>query len=472
MRRRLVSGLMVMATVVAGAAGARGTQASVSSGPGSQLWVARYKGPSIGGDAYSVAVSPGGRTVFVTGHSAGTDGDVDYATVACNAVTGARLWAARYDGPGHAWNAASTVAVSPGGGSVFVTGVSQGKSSGLDYATVAYNAATGAQLWVKRYNGPGNGDDGATAMEVSPSGKSVFVTGYSQGKSTGLDYATVAYNAATGAQLWVARYTGPGKGDDYAQALAVSPGGQTVYVTGDSKETASTDDYATVAYNAATGAQRWAMRYHGPAPGNDAAHSVAVSPSGGTVYVTGGSKASSTFLDYSYATVAYNAATGAQEWVARYNGPVKAYDPALSVAVSPSGRTVFVTGQSEGATSGDDYATVAYNAATGTQLWVRRYNGSGNGDDVATTVVVSPNGQTAYVTGYSSTRSSVDSVYATVAYNAATGAQEWVATYTGPAHGPDIAFSEAVSPTTGTVYVTGTAEIVAGSDYATVAYHG
>jgi hypothetical protein len=66
---------------------------------------------------------------------------------------GSQLWAARYNGSGNN-SVAYSLAVSPGGGTVFVTGVSQGTTSGLDYATVAYNAATGAQLWVKRYSGP------------------------------------------------------------------------------------------------------------------------------------------------------------------------------------------------------------------------------------------------------------------------------------------------------------------------------
>jgi DNA-binding beta-propeller fold protein YncE len=468
MRRQLAGGLVAaVAAVAVSAAGAGGARASLSPGPGSQLWAARYNGSGNNGVAYSVAVSPGGRRVFVTGQSAGTGGGVDYATVAYNAVTGARLWAARYHGPANTWDAASSVAVSPTGGMVFVTGVSQGTASGLDYATVAYNAATGARLWVKRYSGPGNADDGATSVVVSPGGGTVFVTGYSQGTAPGFGYATVAYNAATGAQRWAARYHGPGTGDNFAQSLAVSPGGGTVYVTGQSKTTATAAGYATVAYNAATGAQMWVARYHGSAPGEDAAHAVTVSPDGKTVYVTGVSKATTSYLVYAYATVAYNAATGAQRWAARYHGPVPSYDTASSVAVSPGGGTVYVTGQSQGMTSGDDYATVAYNAATGAQRWAARYNGPATGDNAATSVAVSPGSGTVYVTGYSTGTSGVTSVYATAAYNAATGAQRWAARYNGPVTGANVAYSLAVSPTTGTVYVTGTS----GEAYATVAYH-
>lgn len=356
MRGRLVCGLVAaVAGVAISAAGAGGAHASLPPGPGSQLWAARYTGPGHVGVAYSVVVSPGGGRVFVTGQSAGTNGGVDYATVAYSAATGARLWVARYNGPTNTWNAASSVVVSPGGGSVFVTGVSEATSSGLDYATVAYNAATGARLWAERYNGPGNGDDGATSVAVSPGGGTVYVTGYSQGTTSGLDYATVAYNAVTGARRWVARYTGPGSGDDFAQALAVSPSGGTVFVTGQSKAATSGDDYATVAYNAATGAQQWVKRYNGPGNGDETATSVAVSPSGGSVYITGYSQATASGVDSDYATVAYNATTGAQRWAARYTGPAPGVDVANSLAVSPTTGTVYVTG-----TTGDAYATVAY----------------------------------------------------------------------------------------------------------------
>ena len=176
------------------------------------------------------------------------------------------------------------MAVSPGGGTVFVTGTSSGASSDRDYATVAYNTATGARLWVRRYNRPGNREDGATSLAVGPGGGTVYVTGRSVGSTSQYDYATVAYNAATGAQRWVNRYNGPGNGADFATSLAVGPGGGTVYVTGSSVGSTSQYDYATVAYNAATGAQRWVKRYNGFRNGADFATSLAVGPGGGTVY--------------------------------------------------------------------------------------------------------------------------------------------------------------------------------------------
>ncbi len=193
----------------------------------------------------------------------------------------------------------------------------------------------GMQRWVQRYNGSGKGSDAGRAVAVSPGGRRVFVMGESTGASSGLDYATIAYSAATGARLWVSRYNGPANGKDVARAVAASPGGGTVYVTGDSPGSQSSYDYATVAYNAATGARLWVSRYNGPANGDDIARTVAVSPGGGTVYVTGYGTGTASGGDY--ATVAYNAATGAQRWVSRYNGPGNAFDIAYSVAVSPDG---------------------------------------------------------------------------------------------------------------------------------------
>src|SRR5439155_1539682 len=132
------------------------------------------------------------------------------------ATLGARLWVRRYNGSGNDYDVANALGVSPDGSTVFVTGESIASTDFSDYATVAYGASTGTQLWVSQY---GKQDNVANALGVSPDGSTVFVTGWSQ-KSIGVvDYATVAYDPSTGTQLWVRRYNGPGNSTDLASAL-------------------------------------------------------------------------------------------------------------------------------------------------------------------------------------------------------------------------------------------------------------
>jgi hypothetical protein len=438
-----------------------------AASPGTQLWMKIYANRGNGG-ALSEAVSPNGSTVFVTGYTTTARGAEDDTTVAYNSVTGARRWAKSYGGPG-GMDRAVSVAVSPNGKAVFVTGYSFRAVSGVDYATIAYNATTGAQLWVKRYDdGLGNnGNSEGAEVAVSPNGSTVFVTGTSLSATRGDDYATIAYNAATGAQRWAARYNGV-SGGNYAHALAVSPNGKTVFVTGASAGAHDSYDYATVAYNAVTGAQRWAKRYNGARNGGVSRGANAVAVSGSTVFVTGSSIGTND--SYDYATVAYNAATGAQRWAKRYDGPGSGDGQAYSVAVSPSGANVFVTGYTDtsSTSAGYDYATVAYNAATGAQRWAARYNGTANFTDEAFSVAVAPGGGTVYVTGESAGGSFDGWGWATVAYNAATGSRRWIRRYDGA--GGAKASSVAVSRTTGTVFVAGYSG--ESGDYATIAYKG
>jgi outer membrane protein assembly factor BamB len=121
-------------------------------------------------------------------------------------------------------------------------------SSSVDYYTIAYNASTGAKLWAGRYSGLGYGAS-AEALAVSSDGTKVFVTGSIYGLSTSYDYATIAYDASTGTKLWVRHYNGPANDDDEAFSLAVSPNGAMVFVTGESTGSSSAFDYATIAYS-------------------------------------------------------------------------------------------------------------------------------------------------------------------------------------------------------------------------------
>jgi hypothetical protein len=108
--------------------------------------------------------------------------------------------------------------VAPDGSKVFVTGGSRGPYvAGVlpGYATLAYDAATGSRLWLARYTTP-HGAALAFALAVSPEGSKVFVTGIDGG------YATVAYDTATGTALGRALRRPPAPGEQYAKALAAT----------------------------------------------------------------------------------------------------------------------------------------------------------------------------------------------------------------------------------------------------------
>lgn len=99
--------------------------------------------------------------------------------------------------------------------------------------------------WVRRYNGPGNSQDIAIAVAVDDSGN-VYVTGQSLGNGTGWDYATLKYYP-DGETAWVRRYNGPLDSSDVATALAIDGTGN-VYVTGESQGTGTSSDYTTIKY--------------------------------------------------------------------------------------------------------------------------------------------------------------------------------------------------------------------------------
>ena len=398
-----------------------------------QEWVARYNGPgNFNDEATSLAIDRDGK-VYVSGYSYGSGTGADFATIKYN-TTGMEQWVAHYNGSGNSWDMVYSLAVDSNG-NVYITGASFGNSTDWDYATIKYDAA-GVEQWVALYNGPANSFDYATSLAVDGNGN-VYVTGASLGSITESNYTTIKYNPA-GVQQWVARYNGPENYGDEAYSLALDRDSN-VYVTGRSFGTGTYLDYATIKYNAA-GVEQWVARYNGPGNGDDEAHSLVVDDDG-NVYVTGWSYRVGT--DDDYATIKYNGVTGAPMWsfpggevAARYDGPGHGNDWTSNLAVDGNSN-VYVTGYSLGSGTNDDYATIKYNV-TGDQQWVARYDGPGNDYDWAASLAVD-NADNVYVTG-GSHGSGTDSDFATIKYNTA-GIEQWVVRYNGPVNGSDLANS-------------------------------
>jgi len=291
----------------------------------------------------------GSGNVYVTGSSYGYD--FDYTTIKYNS-SGIQQWISKYNGPGNSSDVANSIVVD-GSGNVYVTGYSAGIGIGNDYTTIKYNSS-GDSVWVRRYNGPGNSDDRANSIIVDGSGN-VYVTGYSRGGGTGDDYTTIKYNSS-GDSVWVRRFSSTGNSSDVANSIVVDVSGN-VYVTGYSVGIGTASDYTTIKYNS-TGDSLWVRRYNGPGKSLDVANSIVVDDSG-NVYVTGYSYGT----ENDYITIKYNS-SGDSVWVERYNGTGNSSDVANSIVVDVSGN-VYVTGNSVGIGTGNDYATIKYSKSVG-----------------------------------------------------------------------------------------------------------
>jgi hypothetical protein len=322
--------------------------------------------------------------VFVTGQSSHSTvaNSFDYATVAYDASTGAQRWVRRFNGPDDSNDVPLSVALSPDGTRVFVTGTSLSFTTSFDTVTIAYDATTGARIWRKRFNGAPNGVDEGFDVVAGPDGAAVFVTGESYSKSNDFDFMTIAYDASTGASMWKVRFDGVSHGADYPSEMAIGPDGGTVFITG--ATTYGPDrDYGTIAYDASDGTTRWAARYAGPYNGDAVGQAIAVSPDGGRVFVTG--------LE---STLAYDGAKGTILW----DVPLGKLQIGEGIAVSPDGAAVYAVGTYAPSTGGVYFATVAVDASTGAKRWARTLTTTGN-QDTAYAVAVRPDGSEVFSAG-------------------------------------------------------------------------
>ena len=217
----------------------------------------------------------------------------------------------------------------------YITGFA-GVYPGLSYFTVKYRS-DGSTAWTQRYFGESGSESRASAISVDKTGD-VYVTGYSFGDSTYIDYATVSYSP-DGQERWVRRYSAPGGSEDMPHDIQVDRDGN-ILVTGES-HSGGNYDFATIKYDS-SGNELWVARYDGPAHGDDKAYRVRMDSSG-NVYVGGTSPGLGTANDY--ALVKYSP-SGQELWVCRYDDPEHLDDFFGGLDIMPDG-TAYVPGPAE-----------------------------------------------------------------------------------------------------------------------------
>ncbi|MCI0448774.1 MAG: SBBP repeat-containing protein [Chlorobi bacterium] len=426
----------------------------ISKAQVSEQWVQKYNGPGSAEDAAtSIAVDASGN-IYVTGYSTGSGSGHDYTTIKYS-PSGSQQWVARYNGPGNALDEALAIAVDAAG-NVYITGRSAAGSTEYtyDYATIKYNSS-GTQLWAARYNSPVNGQDVAFAIAVDSEGN-VYVTGQSGHPALDSDIGTIKYNSA-GVQQWAVEYDLTGNWDT-GLSIAVD-NLNNVYVAGFHSTNWGTAylDYVTIKYNA-QGIQQWTRGYNGA--GNNSDNAIVVGLDGsGNVYVTGFSTGQPGQV-YDIATIKYNP-SGDQQWVQTYSSGSPSIDVPRAMKIDESGN-VYITGAIS-----FDIGTLKYNS-NGVQQWVARYDFNGN-FDAARSIAIDGQGNS-YVTGVSG-KAPNESLndYATIKYSSS-GAQQWVQRYDGAASDWDEAYGIAID-NSGNVYVAGYSNENAGlNDITTIKY--
>lgn len=316
---------------------------------GRQRWQARHRGPDNGGYTASTVVVTDGL-VFVAGQRLELR---QMVLLAFDATTGRERWLA-YHGPAKPYAAKPVgLVATPDGRRVFVTAMSWEHNPYVEWVTVAYDGATGEELWMARHSGPAKTSAQPNGMVLRSDGELLYVTGWDrgQGLGAGFDFLTIAYDTSTGSPAWSGRWSSGANSDNLAWSVDISPDGRRLYVAG--YGSSPTPGYWVEARSARSGEPLWSSPVPLLVPTQDheglfGLAKIRSSPDGRNVYVamSAHDQAALSERDISYAVAGYDATTGAFLWRAAHRDPDTVEASYMKdFAVDPSGQRLYVTGE-------------------------------------------------------------------------------------------------------------------------------
>ncbi len=276
-------------------------------------------------------------------------------------------------------------------GNVVVSGNQKVSATQYD-ANTASSLNDGVSVWANSFN-PGSDKSYITASVNDISGNLIVVGGVKLNSGSSVDFMILKYDAA-GTLQWSSYYNGPNSTTDFAIAVDVDPNGN-IYVTGASDGTnTALVDYATLCYSP-SGAQVWCSRYNYNSQ-IDIPTAIDYDDLSNEVIVTGSS--GSSLIDWDFATVQYDANTGTQLNVTRNTNNNNAQDKVMSMATDTLGN-VYIAGTVYNGTDFDLQVSKLDTALT--LLWSQTFNGHGF-DDAAMSIDLDDSSNV-YVAGLSHT---------------------------------------------------------------------
>jgi hypothetical protein len=215
---------------------------------GSQLWTASYvsEGDPSGVQIEGAALDSANNLYFVADFSPIIPGPV--FTTYKYGSNGSMLWSA--DNPTANGGSVAHGLALDAASNAFVTGADAHYYPNTPYPIGTYKIGpNGAYLWANLYYSIPIASSVGMSITLDQA-NSVYVTGYSPGTNSSNDIVTIEYDN-NGNQIWVQRYHGPGSGDDAGNAIAVDKNGN-VYVTGYEATAAGGTEIVTIKYSPVT----------------------------------------------------------------------------------------------------------------------------------------------------------------------------------------------------------------------------
>jgi hypothetical protein len=161
---------------------------------GGERWVYRLKGAAEGpGLAYSLAAGSD-RNIYAAGMTFGGPYGTDF-TVASLTSTGGERWVYRHARSVDSAEMASSV-VWGGDGNLHAAGTCWNAGTGDDFAVISLTPS-GTERWVRCYDGPAHGEDGASSIAYGADGY-VYAAGSSTGIGTQSDITVAKMDASSG----------------------------------------------------------------------------------------------------------------------------------------------------------------------------------------------------------------------------------------------------------------------------------
>ena len=296
---------------------------------GAVQWTMTYGGSGL--DEAAAITLDGNNDVIVTGSRFISGNDWDLAAVKYNGVTGNQDWAYVYSGSSN-FDGGKDITTDTNN-DVVITGTFSASATNVNWLVIKLNGGTGAQAWAPQSGGTGGNDEGKIVL--TDASNTIYVAGHSEFSvgTTYFDFLVMKFNPATGAQIGSITMDAGFNGLDTPHAMELDATGN-IFVGGQGYNAPiEEEDYALMKFNN-TLVHQWTRTYSGDATVLDRINALTVDQTTGNVFVTGQSKSLASSEDYY--TIAYNT-SGTVLWSQRYTSSGTGFDEATDIELSETG---------------------------------------------------------------------------------------------------------------------------------------